>query len=56
MACSGLRPRGLSSDGILGLDQPDQPVAAQGRIDHFDIARLEDVERPVRERQQQRAR
>ena len=40
---------------VAGLDQPDQAVAAQGMIDHFEIARLEDVERPARERQQQSA-
>ena len=41
---------------VLGLDQADQPVAAERVIDHLDVARLEDVERALRERQQQRAR
>ena len=40
----------------VGLDHADQPVAgAQGIIDHRQIARLEDVERHLPARQQQRA-
>src|SRR5690606_28718892 len=41
--------------GILRLDQPDQPFRRQGSIDHVEIARLEDIERPMREGQQQGA-
>src|SRR6202043_3147422 len=40
----------------IRLDHPDQPVAvAQGIVDHRQIARLENIERHLAARQQQRA-
>jgi hypothetical protein len=50
---------GLSSGPgcAVGLDHADQPVAvAQRVVDHGEIARLENVERHLPARQQQRAR
>jgi hypothetical protein len=45
-----------SGMGVVGLDHADQAVtSAQGIIDHRDIARLENVERHLAARKQQRA-
>ncbi|MGY4432106.1 hypothetical protein ACVWWO_004583 [Bradyrhizobium sp. F1.13.1] len=41
----------------VGLDHADQAMAiAEGIVDHREVARLEDVERHLPARQQQRAR
>ena len=50
------RPRLVSRMRGVGLDHPDQPVAVAKRVvDHGEIARLENVERHLAARQQQRA-
>src|SRR5690606_37742304 len=38
---------------IFGLNQAYQPITPQGGINQLDIARLKDIERAMRERQQQ---
>src|SRR5690606_1076302 len=40
----------------IGLDHPDHAIAAQGVVDHGEIAGLEDVQRHLPARQKERAR
>ena len=50
-----LRHRGRAAALRVGLDHADDAVALQRLIDHREIARLEDVERHLPARQEERA-
>ena len=50
------RPEGAGRGGLVGLDHADDAVAGERRIDHGEVARLEDVERHLGARQEKRRR
>jgi len=50
------RSAGAGRRGVVGLEHADDAIAGDRRVDHGEVARLEDVERHVGARQEERRR